>query len=41
MTAEETIKKISAKEIMAQYEGVDGEVCQDPDYLGQDLGEEE
>ena len=40
MTAE-PLRKISAKEIMAQYEGIDGEVCQDPDYLGQDLGEEE
>lgn len=38
---DENIKEITAEEIMQQYEGVDGEVCQDLDYIKQDLGEEE
>lgn len=30
---DENIKEITADEIMQQYEGVDGEICQDPDYV--------
>ena len=38
---DETIKETTAEEIAQQYEGRNEESVQDPDYVEQDLGEEE